>query len=72
MGFQLGTTGLTKFKKTIKAINEKEYKLASEHMLYNFEGKDYKNVSKKIGKTKWHTQTERRANDLSKLMKSLK
>jgi hypothetical protein len=57
MGFQLGTTGLSKFKKTIKAINEQEYDLASKHMLNNYEGKDYKNTSKEIGKTKWHIQT---------------
>jgi len=72
MGFQLGTTGLSKFKKTIQAINEKEYQLASEHMLYNFEGKDYKNISKKIGKTKWHQQTESRAKKLSNLMDKIR
>ena len=71
MGFQLGNTGLSKFKKTIKAINELEYELASKHMLNNYEGKDYKNTSKEIGKTKWHTQTEERAKRLSKLMASL-
>jgi GH24 family phage-related lysozyme (muramidase) len=71
MGFQLGTTGLSKFKKTIKAINEQEYDLASKHMLNNYEGKDYKNTSKEIGKTKWHIQTKTRAKDLSKLMASL-
>ena len=71
MGFQLGTTGLSKFKKTIKAINEQEYELASKHMLNNYEGKDYKNTSKEIGKTKWHIQTKTRAKDLSKLMASL-
>ena len=40
-------------------------------MLNNYEGKDYKNTSKEIGKTKWHTQTEERAKRLSKLMASL-
>jgi hypothetical protein len=71
MGFQLGTTGLSKFKKTIKAINEQEYELASKHMLNNYEGKDYKNISKQIGKTKWHIQTKNRAKRLSKLMASI-
>jgi hypothetical protein len=68
MGFQLGATGLGKFKKTIKAINKLDYELASKHMLNNYEGEDYKNISKKIGKTKWHNQTPKRAKKLSKLM----
>jgi len=72
MGFQLGGAGLSKFDKTIKAINKTEYKLASEHMLKNYEGEDYKNISKEIGKTKWHIQTEKRAKKLAKLMASLK
>jgi GH24 family phage-related lysozyme (muramidase) len=71
MGFQLGATGLGKFKKTIKAINKLEYELASKHMLNNYEGEDYKNISKEIGKTKWHDQTPKRAKKLSKLMASL-
>jgi GH24 family phage-related lysozyme (muramidase) len=71
MGFQLGTTGLSKFKKTIKAINKLDYELASKHMLNNYEGEDYKNISKEIGKTKWHNQTPKRAKKLSKLMASL-
>ena len=71
MGFQLGNTGLSKFEKTIKAINELEYDLASKHMLNNYEDKDYKNISKEIGKTKWHIQTKTRAKKLSKLMASL-
>jgi hypothetical protein len=71
MGFQLGATGLGKFKKTIKAINKLEYELASKHMLNNYEGEDYKNISKEIGKTKWHNQTPKRAKKLSKLMASL-
>ena len=71
MGFQLGTKGLSGFTKTIKAINEQEYNLASKHMLNNYEGKDYKNISKQIGKTKWHIQTKNRAKRLSKLMASI-
>ena len=37
-------------------------------MLNNYEGEDYKNISKEIGKTKWHNQTPKRAKKLSKLM----
>ena len=41
-------------------------------MLYNFEGKNYKDISKKIGKTDWYKQVkENRAKTLQKLMASL-
>jgi hypothetical protein len=29
-------------------------------MLNNYEGEDYKNISKEIGKTKWHIQTTKK------------
>ena len=65
--------GLFGFNKTLEAIKNGEYKLASEHMLYNFEGKDYKNISKKIGKTDWYKQVkENRAMTLKKLMSQIK
>jgi hypothetical protein len=38
-------------------------------MLYNFEGKDYKDISTKKGKTDWYKQVkETRATTLQKLM----
>jgi len=65
--------GLFGFTKTLKAIKAGEYKLASEHMVYNFEGKDYKDTSKKIGKTDWYKQVkENRAMTLKKLMSQIK
>ena len=65
--------GLFGFNKTLEAIKNGEYKLASEHMLYNFEGKDYKDISKKIGKTDWYKQVkENRAMTLKKLMSQIK
>ena len=61
------------FTKTLEAIKNEEYKLASEHMLYNFTGKDYKDISTKKGKTDWYKQVkENRAKTLQKLMASLK
>tara|TARA_R110001606_G_scaffold238015_1_gene386078 strand:- start:39 stop:632 length:594 start_codon:yes stop_codon:yes gene_type:complete len=61
--------GLFGFNKTLEAIKNGEYKLASEHMLYNFEGKDYKDISTKKGKTDWYKQVkETRATTLQKLM----
>jgi hypothetical protein len=64
--------GLFGFTKTLEAIKNGEYELASNHMLYNFEGKNYKDISKKIGKTDWYKQVkENRAKKLSKLMASL-
>jgi len=65
--------GLFGFTKTLKAIKAGEYKLASEHMVYNFEGEDYKDTSKKIGKTDWYKQVkENRAMTLKKLMSQIK
>jgi len=64
--------GLFGFKKTLEAIKNGEYKLASEHMLYNFKSKDYKDTSKKIGKTDWYKQVkETRAMTLKNLMASI-
>jgi hypothetical protein len=64
--------GLFGFTKTLEAIKNGEYELASNHMLYNFEGKNYKDISKKIGKTDWYKQVkENRAKTLQKLMASL-
>ena len=65
--------GLFGFTKTLKAIKAGEYKLASEHMVYNFEGEDYKDISKKIGKTDWYKQVKKnRAMTLKKLMSQIK
>jgi len=64
--------GLFGFKKTLEAIKNGEYKLASKHMLYNFKSKDYKDTSKKIGKTDWYKQVkETRAMTLKNLMASI-
>ena len=61
--------GLFGFTKTLEAIKNGKYSLASEHMLYNFEGKDYKDISTKKGKTDWYKQVkETRATTLQKLM----
>ena len=65
--------GLTGFTKTLEAIKNGEYELASIHMLYNFEGENYKDISKKIGKTDWYKQVkENRAMTLKKLMSQIK
>tara|TARA_Y100000385_G_scaffold263000_1_gene295073 strand:- start:363 stop:1466 length:1104 start_codon:yes stop_codon:yes gene_type:complete len=67
MAFQMGGKGLSKFKKTIAAINKGDYEEASKHMLYNY------NADGTIkGKTLWHQQTGRRAKKLSDLMAQIK
>jgi GH24 family phage-related lysozyme (muramidase) len=67
MAFQMGGKGLSKFKKTIKAINKGDYKEASKHMLYN-----YNDDGTIKGKTLWHQQTGKRAKRLSDLMAQIK
>jgi len=67
MAFQMGGKGLSKFKKTIKAINKGDYKEASKHMLYN-----YNDDGTIKGKTLWHQQTGKRAKRLSDLMAKIK
>ena len=52
MVFQLGYNGTSKFKKTLKHINNGEYTLASKEML----------------NSNWANQTKERANTLSKIM----
>ena len=52
MVFQLGYNGTSKFKKTLKHINNGEYTLASKEML----------------NSNWANQTKKRANTLSKIM----
>jgi hypothetical protein len=65
--------GLFGFTKTLKAIKDEEYELASEHMVYNFEGEDYLDTSKKIGNTDWYKQVKKdRAMTLKKLMSQIK
>ena len=67
MAFQMGGEGLSKFKKTIAAINKGDYEEASKHMLYNY------NANGTIkGKTLWHQQTGKRAKKLSDLMAEIK
>jgi lysozyme len=66
MAFQMGGTGLSKFKKTLKAINNNNYQEASKHMLWN-----YNEDGSIKGKTNWHNQTSKRAKELSALMKGL-
>ena len=55
MVFQLGYNGTSKFKKTLKHINNGEYTLASEEML----------------NSNWANQTKKRANTLSKIMENI-
>ena len=62
----MGGKGLSKFKKTLKAINNNNYQEASKHMLWNYN----KDGSIK-GKTNWHNQTPIRAKELSNLMSSI-
>ena len=55
MVFQLGKTGVSKFKNMWKALKKKDYKKASFEML----------------DSKWAKQTPNRANELAKIMLSL-
>ena len=55
MAFQLGETRFSKFKKTIAAINAKDFETAAVEML----------------NSKWAKQTPERANQLSILMKGI-
>ena len=55
MAFQMGGNGLSKFKKTLEAVNRKDYKVASTEMM----------------DSKWATQTPERAKELSELMSSI-
>ena len=55
MVFQLGKTGVSKFKKMWSALKNNDYKKASEEML----------------DSKWAKQTPERAESLADLMKSL-
>jgi GH24 family phage-related lysozyme (muramidase) len=64
MAHQIGGTNLPKFKEMLKAVNRKDYKEASNQMLWNY--KDGKKT-----KTKWHKQTETRANSLANLMANI-
>lgn len=52
MGYQLGVSGLFKFKKMITAVDRKEYELAAKEMLNSL----------------WAKQTPRRAKELSEQM----
>lgn len=52
MGYQLGVSGLFKFKKMIAAVDRKEYELAAKEMLNSL----------------WAKQTPRRAKELSEQM----
>lgn len=54
MCFQLGMTGVSKFKNMFKALETEDYKTASEEML----------------DSKWYEQTPSRAKGLSYIMKS--
>lgn len=55
MVFQMGTTGVSNFKKTIGYINNRQYKEAAREML----------------DSKWARQTHERANRLSNYMSSI-
>lgn len=55
MVYQMGTAGVSKFKKMIAAVKEEQWKTASVEML----------------DSKWATQTPRRAMDLSNRMSSI-
>ena len=64
MAHQIGGTNLPTFKKMLEAVNRKDYKEASNQMLWNY--KDGKKT-----KTKWHSQTKERANKLANLMANI-
>ena len=55
MCYQLGVTGVSKFKKTLAYIENSEYKMASKEML----------------DSKWARQTPNRAKRLSDIIKDL-
>jgi lysozyme len=54
MVFQMGYNGVTRFKNTIQAINDKQYEIAAKEML----------------DSKWARQTSARAKRLSKMMEN--
>lgn len=56
MVFQLGMTGVSKFKNTLKAVKEEDWDTASDEMLDSV----------------WAEQTPERANELSSTMRSCK
>jgi len=55
MVFQMGTQGVSKFKKTLDYVNKRQYKEAAKEML----------------DSKWAVQTKNRATDLSNYMSSI-
>ena len=56
MVFQLGIGGVSKFKKTLKAISEEDWDTAADEML----------------DSRWATQTPKRATELSSIIRSCK
>jgi len=56
MVFQLGMTGVSKFKNTLKAVKEEDWDTAADEMLDSV----------------WAEQTPERANELSSTMRSCK
>ena len=66
MAHQIGGTKLPKFKKMLEAVNRKDYKEASNQMLFN-----YNEDGSIKGKTNWHKQTSGRANSLATLMANI-
>ena len=56
MVFQLGMTGVSKFKNTLKAVKEEDWDTAADEMLDSV----------------WAKQTPERANELSSTMRSCK
>lgn len=64
MVFQMGPK-VGNWNKMLTALQNKNYKEASKHMLFNFDKKGNKT------KTKWHTQTSRRANRLAERMRNI-
>jgi len=66
MVYQMGEDGVKGFKKAIGHLKKKEYSLAADQLLYN-----YDDNGAQTGLTKWHNQTAKRANDASDRLSAL-
>jgi len=60
MVYQMGEDGVKGFTKAIGFLKKKEYSLAADQLLYN-----YNDDGSQKGLTKWHNQTDGRANRAS-------
>jgi len=60
MVYQMGESRVKGFEKAIGFLKKKEYSLAADQLLYNYDDK-----GAQIGLTGWHNQTAERANNAS-------